>query len=399
MPASLVWEVKDLRAALAGFDPGFYSGADCALLAEELAATEKACTAARLLAAARAVGAGAHRERGFSDGAAWLARQSGSTSGRARQELQTASRLDEHPDTKQALIAGEISLAQAQEIAQTPGAESDLLGVARQGDLSKLREAARQHRQSQVDPGELRRRQFCLREFRHWADREGMIRFAGALPPETGLTLVRRVEAAAARLHRAAKQAANRTGGQVERFDAYAADALISLTTGAGDAKGAPRVDLVLVCDLNAWLRGRGLPGEACHIIGGGPIPVDIARQLADNPFLKAVVHDGTNILSVKHYGRQHIPAALRTALDLGPPPRFTGRRCVRCGRTFGLQDDHDNPVANGGVTSKTNLQDLCYPCHLDKTEQDRKAGRLGPNAPTRRQIKRRRWSPSTDTS
>ena len=40
-----------LREALAGFDPALLSGADCARAAEELAATEKACGAARALAA------------------------------------------------------------------------------------------------------------------------------------------------------------------------------------------------------------------------------------------------------------------------------------------------------------------------------------------------------------
>ena len=42
---------QDLRAALVGFDPELLSGADCARLAEELAATEKACGVARVLAA------------------------------------------------------------------------------------------------------------------------------------------------------------------------------------------------------------------------------------------------------------------------------------------------------------------------------------------------------------
>ena len=79
MSAVLLAAAAGLRAVLAGFEPGVWSGADCARVAEELAVTEKACAAARLLAAARAVEAGAHKEQGFSDGAAWLAQQSGST--------------------------------------------------------------------------------------------------------------------------------------------------------------------------------------------------------------------------------------------------------------------------------------------------------------------------------
>jgi hypothetical protein len=62
-----------LRAALAGFDPALLSGEDCARLVEALALTEKACGAARALAAARAGECRAHRERGYGDAADWCA--------------------------------------------------------------------------------------------------------------------------------------------------------------------------------------------------------------------------------------------------------------------------------------------------------------------------------------
>jgi hypothetical protein len=96
---SVLSAAASFREALAGFEAGLISGADCALLARELAATEKACAAARLLAAASAVEAGAYREHGFKDGAAWLAQQTGTTGTQARQALETASRLDDCPDT------------------------------------------------------------------------------------------------------------------------------------------------------------------------------------------------------------------------------------------------------------------------------------------------------------
>ena len=44
-----------LRSALSSFEPEAFSPTDCARLAEELARTEKACAAVRLLASARAV--------------------------------------------------------------------------------------------------------------------------------------------------------------------------------------------------------------------------------------------------------------------------------------------------------------------------------------------------------
>jgi Domain of unknown function (DUF222)/HNH endonuclease len=354
-------------------------------LAEELAVTEKACATVRLLVMARAAQAGVHKERGFKDGAAWLARQSGTTGSQARQALETAQRLDDCPDTKEALLAGQISLAQAAEItraeSETQGAEAELLPVARHGDLSQLRDHARQHRQAHTDPCELRRRQHELREFRHWRDGEGMVRFAGALPPETGLPLVRRVESMALRRRRAARASGDTSG----RFEAHAADALADLVGGAESggehARPGDNVELVVVCDLFAWRRGHPHPGEVCQIIGGGPIPVEVAQELARDAFIKVALHDGVNIHTVKHLGR-HLPAALRTALDLGPIPEFTGRACADCGSRWGLEYDHVNPVANQGPTEYANLKARCYKDHQIKTEQDRKAGLLGPNPP-----------------
>jgi hypothetical protein len=255
--------------------------------------------------------------------------------------------------------------------------------LARRSDLSQLRDHAREHRQAHTDPGQLRRRQYASRQFRHWRDADGMVRFAGAIPPETCLPLVRRVELAAIAKRRSARLA----GGHRESFDRYAADALAELVAGgtpSQDASRSAKVELVLVCDLFAWRRGHTHPGEACHIVGGGPIPPEVARELAQDAFVKVVLHDGDNIHTVKHFGR-HLTATLRTALDLGPVPQFTGRNCVDCGSRWGLEYDHVNPVANQGPTEYANLQARCYKDHQIKTERDRQAGLLGPGSVLRR--------------
>ena len=198
------------------------------------------------------------------------------------------------------MLAGEISLSQAHEItkteSETKGAEADLLDLARRSDLSHVRDRAREHRQAHTDPAALRRRQLGLREFRHWQDRDGMIRGNFALAPETGLPFVRRVEAEALRRRRAARVA----GGDPERFEAYAADALAGLvagaTSGGGHSQRPDHVELVLVCDLFAWRRGHVHPGEVCHIVGGGRLPPEVAQDLAKDAFVKVAFHDGAAI-------------------------------------------------------------------------------------------------------
>jgi hypothetical protein len=298
---SLLSAAASFREILAGFDPHLLSGSDCARVAEDLAVTEKACAAARLLASARAVTAGAHRDRGFRDGTAWLSQQSGTTGTAARQALETADRLD---------------------------------------DCSATRET-------------------------------------GSLPPETGLPFIRRVELAAIR----ARRLARRAGQDQQRFEAHAADALTDLVVGDTIGRRPDRAELVIVCDLFAWRRGHANSGEVCHIIDGGPIPIDVAKELSADAFLAAVLHDGVNIQTVKRFGRYQ-PAELRSALDLGPVPGFTGRACADCGKRWGLEYDHIDPVAHRGPTSYDNIQARCYHCHQVKTERDRQAGLLGAGAP-----------------
>jgi uncharacterized protein DUF222/HNH endonuclease len=380
MSASIVEVMEQLRSLLAGFDADVYSGDDCARLVEGFAATEKACAGARMLAATRAVECKSHEKDGFNDAADWLAKQSGTTPGEAKRNLKTAGKLGDK--TKDALLAGKLSLDQAEEITTTaeevPGSEGELVDLAPTTDLSRLREEARDRRLAAIKREELHERQRKARRFRSWKDGLGMVCFKGALPPETGLPLVRRIELQAHRLRSAAKKEAE---GEVEPLDAFGADALVELFNQSAGTKRSTNVELSVVCDIGAWRRGHTHEGEPCHIVDGGPIPVELAKELSKDAFLNALLHDGVDILKLARFGR-YIPAHLRAALDIGDPPDFTGKKCEDCGKRHRLQMDHVDPVANKGPTSYKNLKPRCYTDHQAKTEKDRRAGLLGPNAP-----------------
>ena len=81
----------------------------------------------------------------------------------------------------------------------------------------------------------------------------------------------------------------------------------------------------------------------------------------------------------LKGVGARNLKAELLTPLELGAPPDFEGITCseLGCDRRYGLEWDHVDPVANRGTTSKDNLDPKCGPHHWDKTERDRKAGKL----------------------
>lgn len=360
-----------LRDALASSDPVLSAGDLCAEIAEELAATEKVCATARVRYAARAAECGEHRKRGFADVTDWVARTAGSSAGEARAALATVAAIEDCPATKEALIAGEVSLAQAAEIARVPGCEAELLDVARTESLRSLRDKARRKHLEGIPPEELHTEQSRQREVRHWRDEIDMVRGVFAFTPEFGTRFANRLDAETDRVWRAAR----REGRLVTRAQC-AADAFQRLfERKANGATGA--TDLVLVFDLNGWVRGHTHPGEVGRVFGGGPFPVSEASRLAVDAFVKVVLRRGTTVDTIVHFGRRR-PALLQTILDLGAAPHFEGVTCAdeRCDRRFGLQWDHVDPVANHGPTSEQNLQPLCYPHHVEKTERDRRAAR-----------------------
>jgi hypothetical protein len=251
-----------------------------------------------------------------------------------------------------------------------------MLEVARRSGLTALRHEARKVALRAVSPEELHGAQQRARRFFHWIDDLGMVRGSFALPPWLGVPLVGRIEVEANRLRRAA------TRSEPEKFEAFAADALVAMLQRKGEG-ARTRADVVYVVDLEAAMRGHAHVGEACHMVGGGPVPARHIAEVAKDAFIKAVSYRGTRLETVAHFGR-HIPSELRTALELGPPPGFEGPACAEpsCGRRYGLEWDHVEPLAHGGPTSYINLVARCKPHHWQKTEGDRQAGLLTPQPP-----------------
>ena len=406
MEQSLVESIDVLHAALVSFQPETYSGEDCATLVEKLAALEKVSAFARVRSVVRAGECGAQRERGFAEVSDWMARATGSTAGSAKAALETVAALESQPEAKAALEAGELSFAQARELVKTeaavPGSTAGLLEVAKSESLRTLKDKARDRRVRAIDPEELHARQHAAMYHRTWINALGNVAYAGELPPELGIPFKNQLDAETDRLWLKAYQDAKQQDDAIQqdvagsspisagsarakelRRPALAAQAFVRMMENGGGKGKANRADLVIVCDLRAYRRGHAHHGEPCHIVGGGPIPVSLAKELGRDAFLKAVLHTGTEIHTIAHFGRRW-PALLRTALDLGGPPDFTGRVCAApgCDRQYHLQDDHIDPVANGGLTSYINNQGLCPPDHRIKTEQDRKAGLLHRNKP-----------------
>jgi hypothetical protein len=205
-----------------------------------------------------------------------------------------------------------VSLGQAGEIARTeaevPGSEAELLPLAKQSGLSKVRDEARKKRANAIPAEDLHDRQRAARSMRHWRDDLGMIAGTFRLTPDVGVPFVNRLERDAQRLRRAAKQ----RGDTVERFEAYAADAFADMIQAtAPPAKSKRRdVDAVIVCDLRA--SGAATPTTASRATSSAAARSRYGSHARwpRTPSSKAVIHDG-----VQHPHRQALrPAHPRRA-------------------------------------------------------------------------------------
>ena len=386
-----------LRDELVSLQADVLPAESCAGLVVALSETANACAYARALIAKRAIGVGAHRAAGVANPVDWMAGQTGMSAGQCRNGLKHAEMTADHGGGIADMAAlGQLSMDQAAEIiatiADVPDAEDDMVDHAKGSSLDDLRDRGRTHRHGKISPDELHDRQRRLRAVRHFTDGDGMVCVHAKLVPELGAVWVARLKDEAARLRRQARA----DGGQ-ESWAAHMADAYSRLVgldpTHPTSGTRSPNVELDIVVDLAALVRGHVQDGEVCHIVGGSTIPVEVARHYATDAFVNGVLFQGTDIVSIKRFGRRY-PAALLTALNLGKPPTFDGRKCVDCGSGFRPQKDHVNPVANGGMTEIANLQWRCPPCHDLKTEKDRILGKLGSRAPTPTDLRKRRKQP-----
>ncbi len=365
-----------LRQALSGLEPERLSGPDAARLLELFAEIEKLAAGGRLLTARRVESSNVWRRQGHRSAAAHVAEATGSGLGPAITALEAARQLGALPATDEAMRKGRLSEAQVKEIAGAailqPAAEQELVEAAGKQPLSVLKLRCRRVKATGRDRHNVYETIRRGRYLRHWTDGDGAVRFDARLTPDAGARVVAAVKARTDVLFDEVQAA----GGQETR-NALAADALVSLAEGdpggragprdgrTGSGRTGPPTMVHVRVDRDALARGHVEPGEVCEIPGIGPVPVEVARELAADSILSVLVTDGTDVTAVAHVGRT-IPASVRRALIERDPV------CVvpGCEVRDRLEIDHVQPLAEGGPTSLANLVRLCHWHHYLKTHQ-----------------------------
>jgi Domain of unknown function (DUF222) len=358
----------ELRLELSGFEPELVTSSEAVRVFEAAAGLERLAGSLKLLAAKRACESGTWRQEGHRSAASWVAQKEESSYSEALSVIETAEALESLPATAKALRDGGLSASQVKEVTAVasshPEAEDELLRMAAQGSLKKLKEHARQVRARAASKEDELARYRAIhqrRYLRHWNDPEGDFHLDARLTPDAGARLLASIQAESDRIFDEA-----RSSGSHEPAHAYGADALVALVTGQRHPSKKspterPRTDTVVVrVDAAALRRGYAKGAETCEIRGVGPVPVATASAILKDAFVKILVTDGVDVTTVCHVGRS-VPAHVQSALE------ERDRECVvgGCGVVNGLENHHwKQDYAECKTTSLEALARVCRRHH-----------------------------------
>jgi hypothetical protein len=352
-----------LRSVVQRLDPATLTGPEAVALVDWFNELERLAAAGRALVAARAAETNQWRRDGDRSPDHWLARKTGTTVGAAKDELDTARRLQELPKTDAAVRAGRLSAQQAAAIAEAaaadPDAEQSLLDAAPDESLAELRaradrvKAAARSAEEEAERQERIRRSRSLRRCQA-ADGAHELHARGTAA-DIAAFWARLQPFIDAEFKRAREE------DRRESVDAYAFDALLAMSQAGGSVKSPAKV-LVRV-DLSAVRRGTTVSGETCEIAGFGPIPVSEALRLMNDAFLALVLTRGRDVHTVVHLGRQFTEHQ-KTALEWRDPECVA----VGCHSSVRLERDHRDDWADTQVTRVPAADRLCHHHHALKT-------------------------------
>ena len=344
-----------IRSLVAGFEVDGLDAHEAAKVVEQCAEAERLLGVLRVTAAATLEDKSLWRREGFRSVAAWMASKTGTAVGPAIATMEMAALLADLPVLAEAFRSGRLSEAQAREIAavaaDVPDAEEQLVEAAAKLTLRALREEChRVEAAAAVDEDDRYRQVHRRRKIRAWVDRHNIARLSATMTPDELARVMGEIDRRCGDIVAGAIR-----GRWFESWEAHRVDALVEMATPDLPGPTAPASMVHVVVDYEALMRGHTVPGERCEIPGIGPIPVTLARQMAEDCILKVLLTKSVNVVAVAHAGYT-IPAHLRTALDVRDPkcivPGCDGRRR--------LQKDHRNAF---GRTQVTRLEDLAHLC------------------------------------
>ena len=230
---------------------------------------ERFAVAGRSLAAGRVARGVNWKHSGHRNSAEWLASATGVSVGEAGRELETARKLEELPETAKAFRSGELSEAQASEIAASasvdPASEERLLDTVREGATFRtVRDQCRETTMRASDDAARTRRLHDTRSAHTYTDTDGHLVLHAALAPDLGARVRSVIEKKTDELFRLARAA-----GRTELRSAYMADAVADAASSARPPQHHPT---------------SGSTSTKHHWRAAGPNPANAATSKASAP-------------------------------------------------------------------------------------------------------------------
>ncbi len=358
-------ELKEAVATIVrGFDPGLVAPGQVDKAMQDV------CTARNMLSTVVSLLAARKATLGPPTTAARqavrdLAQASGTSLGEANRAVAAGRFLQGQPEVAAAARAGELSGQQLALVtgaaAANPDATARLLSVAKTGSLRELADESTRALATNQDLEARRQAIHAARSLRPYTDAFGVWHLHAKGTPEEGAMVMAGINPLANKAFETARRERRR-----ESPEAYAFDGLVALATSGGTQ--AARTEVLVRLDHSALIRGYPIDGEVCEVAGFGPTSVQAVLDMIDtgDPFLKAVVTKGKDVVGVAHLGRR-ANAHQKSALDW-IYPSCAVESCGTRGRF--LQTDHRLDWSKTHVTILELLDRLCPFHHRLKTNQ-----------------------------
>ena len=332
--------------------------------------------------------------------------QLGMTNHQAKHISRVAQQLEEMPNTRAKMQAGEITLENATALTAAAGEcgaaqvdeNRDLLENAAQTNPDHFRKQAKQWANARsADRGEkLLERQRRQRDVKLFIEPgTGMGILHAQLDPIRFGQVRQALDLYAEKLRRAD------SGGEVHPDDIRTnrqrlADALVELLTGRDadtlsslpdNGSGKSVTQLVVVADLGLLDGTR--PDGSCEILGSGPVPPSLLADLSPDANICGMIFGGAGralwLGRSRRLGNdaQRLAAAVRD------------RGCVRCDMSTHQTDMHHLlDWSDGGPTDIDNLVSVCGSHHRELQEHNLKLEKIGKRWHTRPSDKPRNAPP-----
>lgn len=370
MAADVLAAAATLRGLVGELDPKDVPLSWAPEVMAAFATVERYGAAGRMLMTARAAQAGQWERERYASPAEWLAAQQGTTSGRARADLETSERLEGLDATSGAVREGRLSPEQAGAVADAaavnPDAENDLLEHAERESLRHTREEAERRKaeaRSEEEKAARDARVRKQRDLRFWyRNGAGHGQFSGPVADVRALEdwINRHVD----RKFRENRDPAKRQTRGNCAFDALTGVAQGDTAGGGKGSKGRPpltRMTLIRV-DLAALMRGWAGVGELSEI-GGVPVSITELRKVLGDSILQLVLSNGEAVVDVVNLSRT--PTVAQKIAKLFENPTC----CVEgCDRSARIEFDHRVEWSKVKITELANLDNLCDHHHDCKT-------------------------------